>query len=712
MVYRILITGVALAALGTAAYGADAAADPGLDIVVTGLRLNTAREAIKPSLGASTYSLSNANIVNIPGGDSQPLNDIILQLPGISQDQFGQFHVRDDHNGLEYRLNGVILPEGISVFGQSLSPRLIEKLDLITGALPAQYGLRSAGIIDITTKSGLKNAANIGIYGGSHGTIEPSFDVQGSSGGTGYFISGNYIRNDLGVENVNTNDTALHDTSRQYNVFGYIDHIISANDRLSLTFGYSNQHYQIPNPIGLQPLTGYAVSGVTMFPSERLNETQLQSTGFGILSLLHTKDNFTLQASVFGRTSALDYHPDIVGELLFNGLAQVARKRDAAFGTQIEAVYKLTGHHTLRGGVILQDDHSTSRTQTTVFPTALSGSVTAGAAPIMVNDSGGSTQITSTAYLQDEWALAPHLVLNYGLRFDENDGLRNERQVSPRINFVYTPNKALTIHGGYARYFSPAPFELVASTTVTLFNGTTGASQVGRDDTPSAERENYFDVGFQQKFGRDFTIGLDGYYRLSTNLVDEGQFGAPIILSPFNYAKGRVRGMEFTANYAHGGLSAYANLAYAKAQGTNITSSQFNFAQPRLDYIAANYIYLDHDQTWTGSAGVSYQFRHGKLEGSRLSADLIYGSGLRRSLALTDANGNQQMIPNGAALPHYLTANVSAGHKFTRLGLDIRIDIVNVFDHIYEIRDGTGVGVGAPSFGARRGVFAGITKSF
>jgi outer membrane receptor protein involved in Fe transport len=43
--------------------------------------------------------------------------------------------------------------------------------------------------------------------------------------------------------------------------------------------------------------------------------------------------------------------------------------------------------------------------------------------------------------------------------------------------------------------------------------------------------------------------------------------------------------------------------------------------------------------------------------------------------------------------------------------LTARIDLINAFDKIYEIRDGTGVGVGAPQYGPRRGVFVGLSKS-
>jgi outer membrane receptor for ferrienterochelin and colicins len=41
----------------------------------------------------------------------------------------------------------------------------------------------------------------------------------------------------------------------------------------------------------------------------------------------------------------------------------------------------------------------------------------------------------------------------------------------------------------------------------------------------------------------------------------------------------------------------------------------------------------------------------------------------------------------------------------------VRADVFNLFDHVYEIRDGSGVGVGAPQYGQRRGFFFGISKS-
>ena len=123
-----------------------------LDVHVIAKELDVARQQIEPSLGASVYNFGRQAIATQPQGDNQPLNRLLLQAPGVAQDSFGQLHVRGDHANLQYRLNGVILPEGINVFGQALQTRLAQSVSLITGALPAEYGLRTAGIIDIQTK--------------------------------------------------------------------------------------------------------------------------------------------------------------------------------------------------------------------------------------------------------------------------------------------------------------------------------------------------------------------------------------------------------------------------------------------------------------------------------------------------------------------------------------------------------------------------------
>src|SRR5258706_790052 len=157
-------------------------------IVVSAQHLDEGRSHIQTQTGASTYTIDAGAIAATPGGDNTLLNQVTMQAPEVAQVSFGQFHSRGEHNGLQYRLNGIILPEGISVFGQSLDPRLISSMSLVTGALPAEYGLRTAGIIDITTKSGIQAPGGaVSLYGGSHGTVEPSFNYGGGTWSLNYF---------------------------------------------------------------------------------------------------------------------------------------------------------------------------------------------------------------------------------------------------------------------------------------------------------------------------------------------------------------------------------------------------------------------------------------------------------------------------------------------------------------------------------------------
>src|SRR5579862_9658738 len=203
------------AALGLVAAPAlaqdQSAAGSSAQIVVTAQRLNRARASIQPQVGASTYTVTQAQIEALPAGQNTALNQVVLQSPGVAQDSFGQLHIRGEHNGLQYRLNGIILPEGLSVFSQALSPRLADQVELITGALPAEYGLRTAGIVDITTKSGAAGSGgSVSIYGGSHDEIEPSFEYSGAYGNFDMYVSGSYLANDLGIESPDGRSNPLH----------------------------------------------------------------------------------------------------------------------------------------------------------------------------------------------------------------------------------------------------------------------------------------------------------------------------------------------------------------------------------------------------------------------------------------------------------------------------------------------------------------------
>lgn len=680
-------------------------------IVVTAQHLDEGRAFIQTQTGASTYVIDEAAIAAAPGGDNQLLNQVIMQAPEVAQDSFGQFHVRGEHNGLQYRLNGIILPEGISVFGQSLDPRLISSLTLVTGALPAEYGLRTAGIIDLKTKSGVIDPGGaISLYGGSHGEVAPSVNYGGTHGSINYFVSGDFLRNDLGIESPDGRSNPIHDHTTQYHAFGYFEDILDESNRLSLVLSTSTGKFQIPNRTGLQP--GFLnadgsplrVNGRTTYPSENLDENQREINHFAIVSWQHSQGQFDVQNSLTARYSSLKFTPDPLGDLLYNGNAQNAYKQNVAYALQSDGAYRLNDTHTVRAGMFLQSDHSKSVTTSQVIQLDNIGNQI-NDIPWGIVDDGGKTEWIASTYLQDEWKIVPAVTINYGLRYDRFTAFTSAHQVSPRVNVVWQALPDTVVHGGYARYLSPPPFELVGNETVSKFAGTTAGPGVTLADTPKAEQANYYDIGVQQTIFRGFTVGLDSYYKQSHQLIDEGQFGAPIILTPFNYVNGKQYGVELTANYRREAFFSYLNLAGQSAKGKTFDSAQFNFPQASLDYVSSHFIHLDHEQEFTASGGASYLWRD-----TRLSGDFLLGSGLRASAV----QPNGSVIPNGDHLPYYAQLNLGVSHLFhiDNAGtLTARFDVINAFDKVYEIRNGTGVGVGAPQFGPRRGFFVGVSKS-
>ena len=188
---------------GAAAPEPTAAAEATLpEVVVRARRAEAARQGILARFGAREYQVDRSTIDALPGGANQPLNQILLQTPGVAQDSFGEIRVRGEHRNLQYRLNGVALPESLSGFGQVFDARSLRSVSVLTGALPAQFGFRTNAVVNIETRTGaLDPGGSAGVYGGSFGTVQPHLSWAGVVGGWDVFGTGTFLRSDRGIEN-------------------------------------------------------------------------------------------------------------------------------------------------------------------------------------------------------------------------------------------------------------------------------------------------------------------------------------------------------------------------------------------------------------------------------------------------------------------------------------------------------------------------------
>jgi len=340
---------------------------------------------------------------------------------------------------------------------------------------------------------------------------------------------------------------------------------------------------------------------------------------YAVGSFQHSLSGFSFQASLFAgaATDAARF-------------AQASRERRSTFGTQLDASYQLGTANLIRAGALI------ARTDLRELEPG-GGPVTAARTSIGL-------------YVQDEWKLAPALTFNPGLRVEWLRGLASAATAEPRASLVWASPSGLTLHAGYARY-AAAPLR-------------GGAAAPALPD----ERDDYVDAGFQQRVDA-FTFGADAYWRSARNLLLERATPGDAVPQPFAFARAELGGVELSASYARGPVSAWANLALSRARGRTILGDSGRFAPATILAAASRWISMSSERPLIGSGG--FTWRIGRLS---LSGDALVSSGAVRTPSPAD--------PQGARGP--ATAIVGlAGVYHARLAehpTDLRLDLTNLTD--------------------------------
>ncbi len=651
-----------------------------------------------PKFGASLFQIDQDAVDALAQGKNTTLDKVLLQAPGVSYDSAisnPDFHVRNEYANVQYRINGIQLPDGVSGLGPVLETGFVGNLNLLDGALPAQYGLRTAGVVDITAKANFERGGNLDIYAGSWDTVSPSVEFGGSSGHTQYFMTARYLQSDQGIENAMPTADPIHDRTAHSKFFGYSSTLLGDSDRLTAIAGASVGHFQIPDLVGLAPLGDF---GPSVLSSTRLDENENDRLFFGVLALQTKHGSLDTLLSIYSRYASVEFTPDVYDDLVFNNVASNVIRQSLASGLQFDAADRIGDAQVLRAGFVVGVEQTRVDDLATVLPLGINGMPLPD--PLTINDADAKHGWNAGAYLQDEWRIGSALTLNAGVRFDELEQFVSASQLSPRAALVYKPFADTSLHAGASRYFTPPMQAQATPSKLALFQNTTQQPAIALADPVLPERADYFDVGVDTRLRQRLSVGIDAYYKRAVDLLDDGQFGQAVVLEQFNHGRGFSRGVELKLNFEQDGLRAYANASHELTEAQNLVSNQYLFTNPaEFAYLVNHYAYTSDAQTVSASMGSSYRWR-----GLLASIDGFYGSGLRTGFA------------NLGHVPGYTQWNFGLAHEFNpwqdRRPLTLRLSIVNAFDRSYLLRSGTGVGEFAPQYGPRRGVYLGLTQGF
>jgi hypothetical protein len=671
--------------------------------------------AIQYKASSETYQLSRKDIEVLPRGNNNSVAEVLQTVPGVVYGALGQTHIRQDHANQQYRIDGVPIPEGVSsTFTDVISPRMWERADFILGGMEAQYGNKTAMLVDITSKSGTKPGfGSLQGFGGSNNEVTPSFEYGGTVGEKfRFYVLNSFTTTNRGIEPPTFNRPPFHDQSERNQTYLRGDYQRDNRNSFSWIFLNAVAKYQIPTISGLGTnadvlaLLQAQDPAFTPVPSQAVNQNQYENSQYSHLVWRHdvNSSNF-FQLAGYLRNSYANFTTDPLNALTYTSdstepFSTANQKRKAySLGTRLDHTWTPNKQHLVKTGFQLQYTNAQNTAQ--LFDFARDPGTGLPTGPVITQTSSNTNvQVREEFWLQDQWSLDDQWTLNVGLRGDVIQGFYNEGQASPRIGLTYKLNQAHVFHAYYGRLFTPPNVEQIAFTKLNL-QGTTAQPDNPSGFTPRAERSNYFEVGSYHALNRQVTLELTAYYKRSHFQSDAGQFGTTPMLNFFAFQWGYQMGIDGSLKVqVTDDLSARGNVAWGRCKGNGLQSGQYLLdAKEISDINSPGGVFCDHSQTLTSSAVVAYRFPFH----TTVSGQMLYGSGLRTA-------ADENALTNSSNFPSWTTYNASLTHVFNlpwdKQKLLVGVDAINLLNYKYFYNQGEGsIGLGVPHTGMQRSIF-------
>ena len=669
---------------------------------------------IQYKASSETYSLSRKDVEILPRGNNNTVAEVLQTVPGVVYGALGQTHIRQDHANQQFRIDGVPIPEGVSsTFTDVISPRMWERADIILGGMEAQYGNKTALVVDITSKSGTRPGfGSLQMFGGSNETVNPSFEYGGTVGEKfRYYVLNSFTSTNRGIEPPTAGHSVFHGQSERNQTYLRGDYQHDNRNSFSWVFLNAVAKYQIPTLPGLTtnldtlPLLQAQDPAYSPVASQAVDQNQKENSQYAHLIWRQDVDaaNF-FQLAGFWRSSYANFTTDPFNVLAYTPdaaepFSAADQKRTAySLGTRLDHTWTPNTKHLVKSGFQFQYTNAGNRARFYDFARNPGTGLPVG--PVLSQESANTNvQVREEFWVQDQWSPNGRWTFNLGVRLDTVQGsFYNEGQLSPRIGATYKLNQSNVFHAYYGRLFTPPNVEQVAFAKANL-QGSTAEPENPTGFKPRSERSHYFEIGSYHALNTWATLELTGYYKRSHYQSDAGQFGSTPLLNFFAFNWGYQAGiegalkMQVTEN-----LIARGNVAWGRCRGSGLQSGQYLLEQAEINDISSGGgVFCDHSQSMTSSAVASYKFR----EHTTFTGQMLYGSGLRAAEPGAKTNSSHS--------PSWTTYNLSVSHIFLlphKQKFLLGFDVVNLLDQKYLYNSGEGsIGLGVPHAGMPRSFF-------
>ena len=676
------------------------------------LEIRSPLPPIQYKASSETYSVSRKDIEALPRGNNVELHDVLQTIPSAAYGSLKQLHIRQDHANLQFRIDGVPIPDTVSsTFSDVIAPRAWERADIILGGMEAQYGNKSTAIVDITSKSGTRPGfGSVQMFGGQNETINPSFEYGGTVGEKfRYYVLNSHLSTNRGIEPPTLGKTSLHNQSERNQTYLRGDYQRDNRNNFTWLFLNSVAKYQIPTNRGTDAnatiLGLIQAQDPTFNPaaSEAIDEFQKEQNQYAHMVWRHDVNagNFFSLAGYFRHTratfktdpfNALVYTPDETEPFSVGSQDRMAYSG----GIRLDHTYTPNSRHLIKAGFQIDRTQAINKTRLSTFADDGAGNPTG--AVIELPSDNRLIGWRQEFWLQDQWSPNDRWTFNLGVRGDAVQYLVSEGQVSPRIGITYKQSQANVFHAYYGRLFTPPNLEAISFAKLNTA-GTKAAPENTTNNTVRAERAHYFEVGSYHALTQRVTLELTGYYKLNRYMSDAGQFGTTPLLNYFAFERGWQRGIDGSVKVQFtDDLTGRGNVAWGQCKGYGLHSGHFLLEQAEIDDInSQGGVFCDHSQFMTSSAVLSYNL----LERTTITGQMLYGSGLR-----TAADGGKT---NSIHEDSYTTYNLSITHTIplpNKQKFLLGFDVINLLGENYFINRGEGsIGLGVAHAGMPRAFF-------